>query len=181
MHALRIDPPGAEFGAKATDVPVEDFVRRHQVAVWRLLRALGCPTHEAEELTQDAFLLALDRGVHEGDERAAGAFVRQTARHLWLHRQRDDRRRHRLLLAAAERLWQRDCERDDGAGLLAALDQCVQSLEGRSRRALDLFYREGCSRAELAQALGLGEHGARTLLQRVRAILKACVTRKARA
>lgn len=173
MHALRSDPP------PATDA-LEAFVRRHQGAVWRFLRALGCPAHEADDLTQDTFLLALDRRQHQRDDAAAAAFLRQTAKHLWLHRRRDDRRRAERLLAAADQLWRQDCERDDGAGWLAALELCLQQLEARSRRALELVYGERASRAELAAALGLGEHGARTLLQRVRAFLRDCIERRRR-
>lgn len=174
MHALRTDPPAA------TDA-LEAWVRRHQTAVWRFLRALGCPLHEADDLTQDTFLLALDRRQHERDDASAAAFLRQTAKHLWLHRRRDDQRRAQQLLAAAEQLWQRDCAHDDGAGWLETLELCLQSLASRSRRALELFYGEQKTRAELAAELGIGEHGARTLLQRVRAFLKDCVNRRRRA
>lgn len=150
-------------------------MRRHQRGLFRFLRAAGCAAHAAEELAQDALLIALDKGI---DGAAAGAFLRQTARHLWLRRVRDDGRARRRLLEAAERLWRDDAERDDGDGVLAALRACVEALPERSRMVLERVYGEGMGRADLAKELGLGEHGARTLLQRLRAALRDCIERR---
>lgn len=151
------------------------FVRRHQRGVWRFLRASGCPPHAADEVAQDALLVALDKRV---DDLAAPAFLRQTAKFLWLRRLRDEGRARERLLEAAEALWREDAERDDGDGVLAALRECLGSLPPRSRTVVERVYRDGCSRAELAQDLGIGEHGARTFLQRLRATLRDCIERR---
>src|SRR5687768_5536345 len=100
--------------ARAVD-PVAVFVRRHQVAAWRFLRVLGCRGLEAEAIAQDAFVLALQKGVDAHEDAAAAAFLRQTCKHLWLRTQRDDRRRAERHAAAAELSWQRDLASDDGA------------------------------------------------------------------
>jgi RNA polymerase sigma-70 factor (ECF subfamily) len=171
VHALQQDPDRD----RAADEAAAAFVRRHQRALWRFLRAIGCPAWAADEVAQDALLLALDRRIADAD---APAFLRQTAKFHWLRRQRDDRRAAERLAAAAERLWQRDCAADDGDGLIAALRACVEALPPRSRLAVQLAYGEEQSRAELAVELGVGEHGARTLLQRVRKALKDCVERR---
>jgi len=157
------------------DDPTTAFVRRHQRGVWRFLRAIGCPAHAADEVAQDALLLALDRTV--ADEQAP-AFLCRAAKFLWLRRQRDEGRRALRLAAFGEQLWRRDCARDGGDGLLAALRACVAALPPRSRRAIERTYGDGAGRAELAHELGIGEHGARTLLQRVRAALRACIDRR---
>jgi RNA polymerase sigma-70 factor (ECF subfamily) len=172
VHALQSEPGERH---RPDDDAAAAFVRRHQRGVWRFLRALGCPAHAADEVAQDALLLALERAVADD---AAPAFRRQTAKFVWLRRQRDERRAAERLVAAAERLWQRDCERDDGDGLIAALRACVEALPPRSRLAVQRTYGEDAGRSELAQELGLGEHGVRTLLQRVRATLKDCVERR---
>lgn len=163
--------------ARATD-PVAAFVHRHQLATWRFLRVLGCRGAEAESIVQDALVLALQKGVHERAEAAAAAFLRQTGKHLWLRTQRADRRRQARHAAAAERAFQRDLGDSDGSAWLAALRRCLEDLPARSRRALDATYRDGLSRAELATELGLGEHGVRTLLQRLRATLRQCIERR---
>ena len=70
------------------------FVVRHQTGLWRFLRACGCGGQQAEEIAQDALLVALRKGLAGGGaDDAAGAFLRETAKHLWLRTQRDDRRR----------------------------------------------------------------------------------------
>ena len=129
----------------------------------------------ADEVAQDALLLALQKHVVID---AAAPFLRQAAKFLWLRRQRDDQRAAARLATAAEFLWQRDCAADDGEGLLAALRDCVEALPARSRLCVQRVYGEDAGRAELAAELGLSEHGARTLLQRLRQGLKDCVERR---
>lgn len=164
--------------------PVAGFVRRHQVAVWRFLGVLGCRGQQAEAIAQDALVIALQRGfgsaarADEADDGAAAAFLRQTAKHLWLREQRDDRRRAERHAEAAEIAWQRELGHDDGAGWLDALDRCLRELPPRSRQALERTYRDGLGRSELGAELGIGEHGVRTLLQRLRAVLRECIERR---
>jgi RNA polymerase sigma factor (sigma-70 family) len=158
--------------------PVAAFVRRHQIAAWRFLRALGCRGQQAEAIVQDALVIALQRGLDREPEDDAGAFVCRTCRHLWWREQRADRRRAERHAAAAERFWRDELRVDDGAGWFEALDRCLGELPPRSRQALDRTYRDGLGRAELGAELGIGEHGVRTLLQRLRAALRACIERR---
>ena len=160
--------------------PVAAFVRHHQTGAWRFLRVLGCRGQQAETIVQDALVLALQKGIDADGDAAAAAFLRQTCKHLWLREQRADRRRAERHAAAAEQLWQCEMVDDDGAGWLEALDRCLAELPERSRRALDATYRDGLGRAELGAELGIGEHGVRTLLQRLRAALRACIERRRR-
>ena len=164
--------------ASSSDDPVEAFVAHHQLALWRFLRVLGCRGQQAEALALDALVLAIQSGVHLGEEAAAGPFLRQTAKFLWLREQRSDRRRAERQAEAAERLWQHELATDDGAGWLEALDRCLETLPPRSRQALERTYRDGLGRRELGAELGIGEHGVRTLLQRLRAGLRDCIERR---
>ncbi|HLQ37550.1 MAG TPA: hypothetical protein VK348_07100, partial [Planctomycetota bacterium] len=63
----------------------------------------------------------------------------------------------------------------------AALRACVERLDGRARRAVELSYGIGAddpsSRARVAVELGMKENGVKTLLQRVRQTLRECVQR----
>jgi RNA polymerase sigma-70 factor, ECF subfamily len=175
VHALRRlpDEPAPRLG----DAEVAAFVRRHQKAIWRFLRALGCRPHDADELAQDALLIALAR-PHD-NATAAAAFLRQTAKFVWLRRQRDDRRAAERLAAAADAIWRRYItDTDDGDAHVNALRACVDALPPRSRHVIARFYGEAASRAELAAELELGEHGVRTLLQRLRQALRACIERR---
>ncbi len=92
--------------------------------------------------------------------------------------QRDERRRAERQAEAAERVWQQQLAMDDGAGWLQALDACLGELPPRSRLALERTYRDGLGRKQLGDELGIGEHGVRTLLQRLRAGLRACIERR---
>lgn len=171
----RVQTPPRPTPATTVD-PVAAFVRRHQAGLWRFLRVLGCRGLQAEAIAQDALVTALRRGI--ADDGAAAGFLRQTAKHLWFREQRDEARRAERHAAAAERLWARELAADDGAGWLAALDRCLAELPARSRLALDRTYRDGAGRAELGAELGIGEHGVRTLLQRLRAALRECIERR---
>ncbi|HLQ38651.1 MAG TPA: sigma-70 family RNA polymerase sigma factor [Planctomycetota bacterium] len=175
MHALRLAPDSPPHQPPGT-ADLEAFVQQHQRGVWRFLRALGAPAHEADDVTQETFLLVLQKGPRAGEDGAP--FLRQTAKYLWLRRRRDERRRVDKLAAAVELLWQDDCARDDGDGYLQALAQCLDTLQARARTVLQRFYGDGVGREELAAELSMTGHGVRTLLQRVRAALKDCIERR---
>lgn len=161
-------------------VDLEALVRTHQVGVWRYLRALGAPPDLAEDLLQDTFLVAFRKLGRDAAPAAVGSFLRQTARHLYLRRRRDEGRREELLVELAETLWRDDCADDDGEAWLEALRVCVAGLDGKAAQVVRLFYGEGRDRVATAAALGLKENGVKTLLQRVRATLRACVEGRVR-
>lgn len=163
------DPSGADL---------EALVRQHQKGVWRFLRALGAPPAEADDLLQDTFLVAVRKGLADRGPAAAASFLRLTARHLLLRRRRDQNRRAVLLAGLAARLWEQDCAHDDGEAWLAALRACVGALDGRPREVVRLFYGEDLDRAAVAKALGMQATGVKTLLQRVRSVLRACVEKR---
>lgn len=154
------------------------FVRKHQAALWRFLRSAGCDAASADELTQDALLIAIQRDVTGREDRTAAAFLRTTARNLWLKRRHQDQRRAELLIDAAEELWQSDAEADGGNQLLNALGRCVDELPERSRSALERAYHDGASRRELAAELDLSEHGVRNMMHRLRKALRECIERR---
>ena len=157
---------------------IERVIRRHQAGLWRYLRALGCSPDLADDLTQEAFLVAFRRGLQDTGPHTTGSFLRKTARHLFLRSRRTSRRREAILVEAADLLWTQDCASDDGDEWLEALRACMDSVEGRGREALTLFYRDGASRAEAARALDMKENGVKTLLARVRQALRDCVRRR---
>lgn len=159
---------------------VDAFVRRHQTGLWRYLRLCGCRGAATEDAAQEALVVAIRRGLVDEPDAVAAAFLRQSARFVWLRDQRDERRRAARQADAAERIWQRALVDDDGAGWLDALERCLDGLPERSRFALQRTYRDGLGRGELGAELGIGEHGVRTLLQRLRAALRDCIERRRR-
>lgn len=171
-----IDPLGDPFGDPLGD-PLGDFVRAHQSVVWRFLRTIGCSAADADELTVETFVVAHDKGAIGGGAGAA-AFLRATARHLWLRRQRWRRREQERLAAATEALWQLRAPRDDGSEWLDALAACLDRLDGRAAAAVARVHGDGQDRTAVAAALGLRPNGLRTLLHRTRALLRACIERR---
>ncbi|MFT4841819.1 MAG: hypothetical protein ACI8UD_001377 [Planctomycetota bacterium] len=69
---------------------VTQFVGQHQTGLCRFLRLCGAGAN-AEELAQEAFLLANRRSLTTAEPGPAAALLRQTAKHLWLREWRDNR------------------------------------------------------------------------------------------
>jgi RNA polymerase sigma-70 factor (ECF subfamily) len=175
MHGLANAPRTGP--AAPTD---EAVVRQHLLAVWRYLRMHGASPHEADDLAQEAFVIALQKGAARLDPAATATFLRRTARFLFLRLRRGSVAVE--LADAVDQLWARDCEADGGDGLVAALRRCIEALQDRARRAIERSYGLGAddpaSRARVAVELGMTENGVKTLLQRSREQLRQCLRRK---
>jgi RNA polymerase sigma-70 factor, ECF subfamily len=165
----------------------EEFVRQHLQSVWRYLRMHGAAPDEAEDLAQEAFLTALQKGCLNLDPPAARVFLRRTARFGFLRHVRERRRDPAITDAAAladavDALWDRDAEADGGAQLLRDLSHCIDKLEGRAQQAIRLSYgidaKSTTPRTDVAQHLGLQPNGLKTLLQRSRQLLRTCLERR---
>jgi len=168
-----MDPLAHPTPAQVVGDPTE---RERQVLV-RYLRALGASMHEADDLCQEAFAVALtaDRPANEG---AAGPFLRGVARNLWLRSRRWwQQRREREIAVAVEELWVATAADDGGDELLRALRGCLEALQPRSRQALAFHYHDGLPWSEVATRVGLAENGVKTLAQRARAALRQCIER----
>jgi RNA polymerase sigma-70 factor (ECF subfamily) len=171
-------PPKPAVPAPLPGDPREQLVRQHLRLVWRFLRLLGCAPEEADDLTQETFVVTLQKGTGDRNTHEVAAFLRRTARHLFLRSREKSNRREALLAAAAEGMWARVHGDDDGGRTVAALRQCTAELGERSRQVVRLFYGESRSRTEIAAILGMQETGVKTALQRIRGALRECLQRK---
>ena len=155
----------------------EALAARHRAAVWRYLRVLGADAATADDLAQEALLVVLQRsGFDASEPRAVFAFLRTTARHLWLKSRR--RRVAEREVEEADRVWDARCGDGDGQEYVDALRQCVASLPERSRALLASTYGEQCGRADSARAFGLTRDGIKSALRRLRAFLHDCIERR---
>ena len=173
------NPPAA--AAPWADGRQPDAGDRHRL--WRYLRALGADAAEADDLAQEAMLVAHQTKSAQParDAAAQAAFVRGIARNLWLRSRRWwQRRREREIAVAVDELWDATAEHDGGDELLARLRDCLGSLQPRVRRAIDLHYHDGLGWRAIAADLAMKTNGVKTLLQRARRALRECLERSER-
>ena len=153
-----------------------ELVQAHQAGVWRYLRFLGCEASQADDLTQETFLSVHRKPFEDRSCEATAAYLRTVARNLFLMSLRRSRRQALLpSLTVADEVWDRFHASDGGDNYLDALRECVETLEGRARQAVELFYQQDRSRAEIAQQLDMSEDGVKTLLRRTREVLRRCI------
>ena len=191
MHAFARDADhadstasGAAAGISGADRPIpfdetERTVQRHSRGVWRYVRMLGASPDLADDLTQEAFVVALGKGALRRQPAECASFLRQTARFLWLRRHRDAARTEAA--DVTDLLWERDAAHDGGDELVDQVRACVGELGElgeRARRAIQLFYGDGLGRTAIAQALEMREAGVKTLMQRARRAIRECIQRK---
>lgn len=150
-------------------------VEVHRAAIWRYLRVLGASPNEADDLCQETLLVGCGADLPAEAARAR-AFLRGVARNHWLRSRRWwQRRREREIALAVDELWQANAEPDGGDELVARLRACLERLQPRARRALDLHYRDGLDWRLVAAQVGMQPNGIKTLAQRARQALRVCL------
>ncbi len=144
--------------------------------VRRYLRFLGCERAALDDVAQETLLAAV-RHWPAGESPLPWLFTtaRNCLRQHW--RKRGGARE----IADVERLhtmWVEQAGDDAGETQRQALRDCVAGLPARSRRLLQLRYEQALDRPAIARELGLGVEGVKSLLDRVRDALAACVKRR---
>lgn len=155
------------------------LIEDHQAGVWRYLRALGCDSSRADDLTQETFLAVLQKPFDDYNPSATGAYLRKVAYNLFITAQR--RAGRMVVMENIEQIdlsWMRWAGQDNGEELVEALKVCLGSLSQRARWALELRFREKLSRAGIADKLQITEHGAKNLMQRAKHQLRKCIEGK---
>ena len=171
------EPDAAGHSGPAKLGPAE-LIERHQRGVWRYLRMLGCDAATADDLTQETFLRVLRRRdfVQHNDTATAG-YLRRTAYHLLISRHRKLSRVHTVSeTGVLDEIWNRWAGKDASGDIAVdALRGCLKLLTDRARLALRMRFADNASRAEIGEALGITDHGARNLMQRAKQQLRECV------
>ncbi len=155
------------------------LIQAYQAGVWRYLRALGCEAALAEDLTQDTFLAVLQRPFQDINPAATAVYLRKTAFNLFIsHQRRSGKVTAVEDIEGLDRTWSQWAGNDHGESLLEALRDCLQGLTRRARMALEMRFRGDHSRADIASALEITEHGAKNLMQRAKQQLRDCIDLK---
>jgi RNA polymerase sigma-70 factor (ECF subfamily) len=157
--------------------PLDGGLAAQALRVRRYLRFLGAGRDVVDDLMQDTLLAAV-RTFGSGAESPL-PWLLTTARHVFCqHLRRAGRRREVADLERFDANWQQQVGEDGGDALRAALTECLRTLPGRTREALDLRYRDGAPREAIAAALGIGTEGVKSLLARAREVLADCMRRR---
>jgi len=156
------------------------LVTQHQAGLWRYVRYLGADASEADDLVQETFLEVFRGRFEQRSEGQTVVYLRTVARNRLLMLRRKQRRRPSTVeLDAAEEVWSQLAGNDGPDDLLEALEDCLaNAVDPRQREALDRFYRDRASRADIGKQLDLAVEGVKTLLRRARAALRDCLRRK---
>ena len=160
----------------------EVLVREHHRRLLAYALALVRRSDVAEDLAQDALLIA-HRDLAKFDAtRDFGAWVRGIVRMKyleWIRSHRLERMSEAQLEAidARHREWDRAAEEGRGDAL-AALRRCREELGEHVLQTLDLFYRDQQSCAEIAARLQTSEVVVRKRLQRARDVMSECLQKR---
>lgn len=165
--------------APASD-SASSWIRTHQEPIWRYLRFLRCPEDQAVDVLQDTFVAALSKqpDIVDWASARARAWLRTTARNLWLDVLRQNSRHPELPdTAAVEAFW---VAREEDAPSVLWLRECLSQLSAPSREVLMLRYEGELSREQMATTLATPEQTVKKRLQRARASLRQCIQEKER-
>jgi RNA polymerase sigma-70 factor (ECF subfamily) len=140
------------FAALGERAAFGELVRRHGSAVRGVLRRMGAPPAEADDVAQDAFLTAFERIAEFRGEGTFAAWVKKIAARLYLRRLQRERKLGALTAEAVE---------DDpppphaDADATIDLDGALKALSAAERLCVSMCFGAGLSHTEAAEALNL--------------------------
>jgi RNA polymerase sigma-70 factor (ECF subfamily) len=163
--------------------PVSTAVRRTMERRSELLayaRAIVTDWSLAEDVFQEALVVAIEKGPDLPDEATFGRWMREVIRRIALdalgRRQRAPRLMDPQLLEILEPAWERQ-EGRWGSDLRQALRRCMEKLTDRARLLLRERYEGRLTGSRLAERVGLTINSAYATLTRLHRVLEDC-TRK---
>ncbi len=127
-----------------------ELVRRHGSAVRALLRRLGADAGQADDVAQDAFLIAFEQITEFRGEGAFQGWVKRIAARLYARRRRRDAKAE-LMVDPPEPLAA--IQADEIGAAAIDLDEALCCLSASERLCVCLCYGGGLSHAEAADAL----------------------------
>ena len=163
----------------SSDIDITALIERHQLGVWRYLRALGSTAELADDLTQDTFVKVLQKSFTVYDDATTAAYLRRVAHNLYIsHKRRANKVNLVEDFQFFEQYWSIWVRDDNGAELLSILRKCFERLTPRAKWSLEMRFRDRLARVDIANNLKISEHGAKNLMQRAKKQLRECIEHK---
>ena len=151
-----------------------------QPAISAYLTANVIDAHHAEDLVQEVAQVVAEKFEEYDRQRSFTSWALGIARNRLLKYYRT-RSRDRLVLSEAaltqlgSALERVEYEAEDRR---IALRACLERIEGRRRRVLEMRYGENAKVSEIAQRLGMSSDGVSVMLHRIRSVLYGCIQKQ---
>ncbi len=162
-----------------------ELVETHTLRLRAAVRSLGIDQSTADDILQDALLVAWNRFDIELHGAAFPAWVVGIARRLVLNHRRRGARRWNLLqnqvagfLAARRPETPSLLQKMATSEQLEAVRECMETMDEESRLVLEQRYFRGLSPTEIAEINGTNSNMVRQQLHRVRQRMARCVRTK---
>ena len=154
-----------------------ELVERHERRVYAIAWSRLGDAALAEEATQEAFIQGYQRLWLLGDGAKFSGWISTIVRHVAInfglrHRRELDKRERWAVENFEPATGEKPAHADEPLYTPETLRQTLAELPAAHRECLVLFYLEGRSGAEAANALGISESALRVRLHRARAVLR---------
>lgn len=149
----------------------EDLYRHHVGRVYALCRRLSRDEHEAEELTQDAFVHAFERLALFRGESAFGSWLHRLTVNVVLGKWRGQNR-YRQRVLALDDFEGLDAPQPAKDGAAIDLERAIAGLPKGARTVFVLYDMEGYQHDEIAEMTGLAVGTSKAQLHRARRLLR---------
>ena len=175
-HELQ-DAPSVSADTKAFEI----LVRRHHRRLLAYATSILIDENTARDVVQDAFVVAYRRLADFDASKDFSAWMRGIVRHQCQNTRRAQRR---MILTEStvldnvetqHRVWDAN-EAENNRDTMRAMHTCLARLPETLQQAVNLFYMQKLSGAEVARRIGLQETTVRKRLQRARKSLGDCIT-----
>lgn len=155
-----------EYAKTGADAAFAELVARHVNLVYSVaLRRVG-NSHHAEEITQAVFIILAKKAASLHHEKALSSWLFQATRFTANNFARSEARRQRREQEAYMQSTFDDSGSDAWQRIEPLLDDAVEALSEKERRAIILRYYEGRNLREVGIALGTSEEAAKKRVMR---------------
>ena len=166
-----------------SEAAFEILVRQHHRRLLAYAISITGDPDVAPDIVQDAFVVAYENLEKFDAAKDFGAWMRGIVR----NKSREWNRSRKLVtmdeemlevLEQKHRVWDNQ-EAESGIRIFSALQECLTKLPQVMGQAINLFYFQQLSGADIADRLGVGEAAVRKRLQRARTQLGECIAKQA--